>query len=58
MRTRCSGGMEVKHRTAPARGIWLVPASCEGIVDDMRARTVSPYSAWAAAMMQRAWDRE
>ena len=28
-RTRCSGGIEVQHRMAPARGIWLVPESCE-----------------------------
>jgi predicted Fe-S protein YdhL (DUF1289 family) len=29
MRTRCSGTTEVKHRMAPARGIWLVPGSCQ-----------------------------
>jgi hypothetical protein len=29
MRTRCSGATEVKHRMAPARGIWLVPGSCQ-----------------------------
>lgn len=31
-RTRCSGGIAVQHRMAPARGIWLVPNAYKQVI--------------------------